>query len=134
MVASKARTDRKLQVLVVDDDEGMLTTLFDILGLSGYEVSSASSGQKAIEHVRDHQPDCILMDIRMPDMHGIEAFHEIKRLAPESPVIFMTAYADAALVEEARREGAVAVVPKPLDLDHLLQFIERLTAQSRSGI
>ena len=113
-------------MLVVDDDQGMVTTLRDILGLSGYEVDSASSGREAVEPVREGQPDCILMDIRMPDMHGIDAFREIKRLAPRSAVIFMTAYAASGLVEQARREGAVEVVSKPPDLERVLEDIERL--------
>ncbi len=116
------------RVLVVDDDEGMVATLRDILGVAGYQVDVAYSGQDAIDRVRQQAPDCILMDIRMPGLNGVEAFREIKRLAPESFVIFMTAYAASTLVEDARREGAVEVVPKPLDLERVLSLIEE-TAQ-----
>ncbi len=115
-------------VLVVDDDEGMVATLRDILGVAGYRVDVAYSGQDAVDRVRRQAPDCILMDIRMPDLNGVEAFREIKRLAPESFVIFMTAYAASTLVEDARREGAVEVVPKPLDIEQVLSLIEE-TAQ-----
>ena len=116
------------RVLVVDDDEGMVATLRDILGVAGYQVDVAYSGQDAIDRVREQIPDCILMDIRMPGLSGVEAFREIKRLAPESFVIFMTAFAASTLVEDARREGAVEVVPKPLDLERVLSLIEE-TAQ-----
>lgn len=122
------RLDRGARVLVVDDDEGMVATLRDILGVAGYQVDVAYSGQDAIDRVREQVPDCILMDIRMPGLSGVEAFREIKRLAPESFVIFMTAYAASTLVEDARREGAVEVVPKPLDLERVLSLIEE-TAQ-----
>ncbi len=116
------------RVLVVDDDEGMVATLRDILGVTGYQVDVALSGLEAVDRVRQQAPDCILMDIRMPGLNGVEAFREIKRLAPESFVIFMTAYAASTLVEDARREGAVEVVPKPLDLERVLSLIEE-TAQ-----
>lgn len=119
----------RTQLLVVDDDKGMAATLRDVLGASGYGVDVAHSGYEAVERIRERRPDGILMDIRMPGMNGVETFREIKRLSPESFVIFMTAYAASALVEEARREGAVEVVPKPLDLDHVLGLIDE-TAQT----
>ncbi len=113
-----------IRVLVVDDDEGMVATLRDILAAAGYEVDVAYSGSEAIERVRRHPPDCILMDVRMPGIDGVEAFREIKRLSSASFVIFMTAYAASHLVEEAWREGAVEVVAKPLDPEHVLSLID----------
>ncbi len=118
-----------IRVLVVDDDEGMVSTLHDILGAAGYDVDVAHSGPDAVERVRLQAPDCILMDVRMPGLNGVEAFREIKKLSPESFVIFMTAYAASTLVEDARSEGAVEVVPKPLDLERVLHLIED-TAQT----
>lgn len=117
--------DGRLQLLVVDDDEGMAATLRDILGASGYGVEVANSGYEAVERIRDHKPDGILMDIRMPGMNGVETFRETKILAPESFVIFMTAFSESSLVDDARREGAVEVMPKPLDVDGLLRLIAR---------
>lgn len=121
----------KTRLLVVDDDEGMVATLKDILGVAGYQVDIAYSGNEAVEYVRQQVPDCILMDVRMPGLSGVEAYREIKRLAPESFVIFMTAYAASSLVDDARREGAVEIVPKPLDLEKVLNLIEE-TAQKTS--
>ncbi len=123
--------DDGIRVLVVDDDVGMVSTLHDILGAAGYQVDVAHSGPDAVERVRQQAPDCILMDVRMPGLNGVEAFREIKKLSPESFVIFMTAYAASTLVEDARREGAVEVVPKPLDLEKVLHLIDD-TAQKTS--
>ena len=111
-------------VLVVDDDEGMVATLRDILGTTGYRVDVAHSGSEALDRVRRQVPDCILMDVRMPGLNGVETFREIKHLAPDSSVIFMTAYAASELVSEALREGAVEVIPKPLDLEQVLHLID----------
>ncbi len=117
-------TGGDIHVLVVDDDAGMVATLHDILGAAGYSVDVAHSGPEAIERVRRKAPDCILMDVRMPGLNGVEAFREIKRLSPESFVIFMTAYAASTLVEDARLEGAVEIVHKPLDLERVLYLID----------
>ncbi len=118
----------RIRLLVVDDDEGMVATLCDILGASGYGVDVAFSGKEAVERVKSRTPDGILMDIRMPEMNGVEAFRKTKELAPESFVIFMTAFSESALVEDARREGALEVVPKPLALASLLQLIRTAAA------
>ncbi len=122
--------EQPIRVLVVDDDEGMATTLCDILDASGYVVDVAYSGYEAMDLARENRPDCILMDLRMPDLNGVEAFRELKRLTPESFVIFMTAYAQSTLVEDAHREGAIDVVPKPLDLGRVLALIEETAAQT----
>lgn len=118
-----------VRLLVVDDDRGMVETLRDILGASGYEVDVALSGEKALELVRQRAPDGILMDIRMPGFNGVEALRKLKRLAPDSFVILMTAYAASRLVEEARAEGAVEVLAKPLDLARTLSLIQEAAAR-----
>ena len=122
----------KLRILVVDDDPSMVSTLRDILNATGHEVDVAYSGTEAIELVGDLRPDGILMDIRMPGPNGVEAFREIKRRSPHSFVIFMTAYSDSSLVDEAAAEGAVDVLPKPLDLERLLRLIATTACRTTS--
>ena len=118
----------RLRILVVDDDPSMVSTLRDILVATDHEVEVAHSGTEAIERVGEVLPDGILMDIRMPGPNGVEAFREIKKISPQSFVIFMTAYSDSALVDRALEEGAVEVLPKPLNLEELLRLI-RSTAE-----
>lgn len=113
-----------LRTLVVDDDPGMLATLSDVLAASGFEVECARSGSEAVERARTWLPDCVLMDMRMPDLDGLETFRRLRPVAPDCFVVFMTAYSNPELMAEARRAGAVEVVPKPLDLQHLLRLIE----------
>ena len=112
--------EKELSVLVVDDDPGMVTTLQDILSASGYAVEVAHSGTEALERVSERQPDWILLDIRMPGMNGVEAYRELERRSPDSSVIFMTAFANSDLVRQARGTGAVLVLPKPIDLERLI--------------
>ena len=117
------------RVLIVDDDKGMVTTLKDILGACGYQALHAESGHEAIEHARTGTPHAVLMDIRMPGLNGVDTFRELKRLAPDAYVIFMTAYATSELVEEARREGAIEVLPKPIDMELLLDLLSDITSR-----
>ncbi len=121
----------RLRLLVVDDDEGIVATLRDILVATGYGVDVAYSGTEAIEQVKKRMPDGILMDVRMPGLNGIEAFREIRLLSPECFVIFMSAYAASALVEDVRREGAIEVLLKPLDLERTLHLIDRTAQRTR---
>jgi len=122
--------ENKLKILIVDDDAGMTKTLGDILELVGHNVAIAQSGPEAIEKVEASAFDCIFMDIRMPGMNGVEAFKEIKRLAPDCPVVMMTAYALHDLIEEAKREGALAVIDKPIDPGRMIEMVESLRQES----
>jgi two-component system response regulator HydG len=115
-------------LLVVDDEEGMRETLTDILEEFGFDVDSARDGREAVDRVGERDYDLLLMDIKMPEMDGVEALMEIKSSKPEIPVVMMTAYADSSAVEEARAQGAQAVVYKPLDLGSLLPMVQKLVA------
>ncbi len=107
------------RVLIVDDEVSLLLTLAANLELDGLEVSTADGGAQALELVK-HQPfDVMLSDVRMPGMNGVELFREVRKLRPNLPVILMTAYSVESLLDEAIREGAFAVLPKPFDLDRL---------------
>lgn len=121
---------RKLRILVVDDDPGMLETLADILSVTGYTVEAAGSGEEALEKAAANPPDCVLMDVRMPGLNGLETFRRIKPLAPDSFVVLMTAYSSTNILDEARAEGALEVVPKPLDLESLLALIQETSSKT----
>ncbi len=115
-----------LHVLIVDDDEGMTTTLKDILEFKDYFVEVANSGHEAIEKVKESVFDCIFMDILMPGMDGVEAFKRIKQHVPDCLVVMMTAYALQDLIEEAKREGALTVIKKPVDPARLVEMLETI--------
>lgn len=116
----------KLKVLVVDDDPRMVKTICDILLLKGYEAVPAFSGEEAVEMVNAAKWNCVLMDIKMPGIDGIEALKIIKAAAPALPVLLMSAYATGEQAEEAKREGAFTIFTKPVDLQLLLSFLSIL--------
>lgn len=116
----------KLNILVVDDDRRMAKTIVDILIVKGYAADFAYSGSEALEAIENRNYDCILTDIKMPSMNGIEFYQEVKELYPETPVLLMTAYTTNELVKQGIEEGAVGVVNKPLDISQLLFFFSAL--------
>ncbi len=113
-------------VLLVDDDVGMVETLGDILAASRYQVATADSGEAAVARVQAGRFDAVLMDIKMPGLNGVQALRAIKFLAPEIPVIMMTAYTRDELVAEAQQTTGFPVLVKPLDLDRVLAILSQI--------
>jgi CheY-like chemotaxis protein len=111
------------KVLVVDDEPGLRMTIGANLELEGFEVVEAASGAHALELIAKQPFDLVLSDIRMPGMNGVELFRRIRTLRPEMPVVLMTAFALEGLVQDALREGAFTVLPKPFAIDHLVRAI-----------
>ncbi len=110
---------KKIRVLVVDDDHGMRETLRDILGEMGHDVSLAGNGHEALELVQRQDFDIAFIDIKMPGINGVETFRRIKKIQPGLRVVMMTAFALGELIDEARREGAVDILYKPLQIDKM---------------
>ena len=126
----------ELRVLVVDDDQQMAKTLTDIFRVKGYRAEPAHSGVEALEKVKaaaeeaEGQFDCVLTDIKMPGMSGVELHRAVKAIDPELPVVFMTAYAADIMVREGLEEGAIASLAKPLDINLMLNFFSTLRKES----
>lgn len=116
----------KLRILIVDDNLSMAKTIRDILIAKGYAAESVYSGSGALEKVAEIHFDCVLTDIKMPEMNGVELCIAIKDLQPDIPVVLMTAYSTDELVRKGIEEGAIATLTKPLDIDALLRFISML--------
>jgi len=121
----------KLHILVVDDDRRMAKTLVNIFQVKGYEAEAAHSGSEALEKVAEDSFACVLADIRMPGVNGVELYRALKARRPDLPVVLMTAYSTDERVREGLEEGAVAVLTKPLDINLLLSFFSSLR-QERS--
>jgi two-component system response regulator HydG len=119
--------EQSLHILIVDDDRRITRTLSDILNISGYQTTEASSGPDALEKVRTMEFDCVISDIKMPEMDGVELHRRLHEIQPGLPVMLMTAYAADILTRQGLNEGVVGVLDKPLDINHLLSFLTSLT-------
>lgn len=115
-----------MKILVVDDDRRIVKTTCDILKIKGHEAVAAYSGEEGVEKVRTDVPDCVLMDIKMPGISGVEALKQMKQAAPGLPVVLVSAYATNEIIEEAKQAGAYAVLSKPLNIQMVLSFLSLL--------
>jgi CheY-like chemotaxis protein len=118
--------NQSLNVLIVDDDPMMAKTLADILQFKGYTTKTAHSGQAALEHCSSSLFDCVISDVKMPGMNGVELCRRLKCSIPEVSVVLMTAYSEDELVSKGRAEGATDVLTKPIHIDDMLAFLETL--------
>ncbi|MBI4791763.1 MAG: response regulator [Deltaproteobacteria bacterium] len=116
----------KLRVLIVDDDRRMTHTLADILTASGCRPGEAWSAEQALEMVDSEVFDCILSDIRMPGLSGVELHREVRRILPGVPVLLMTAYAAEYHISQGLEEGVIGVLDKPIDIRLLIELLATL--------
>ena len=120
-----------MKILVVDDDRRIVKTTCDILKIKGYESVAAYTGEEGVEKVKADArggvlPDCVLMDIKMPGISGVEAMKQMHEIAQALPVVLISAYATEDLMEEAKQAGAYAVLNKPIDFQMILSFLSML--------
>ncbi len=117
----------KKTILVVDDDQA-ISAIFDfILQQAGYKTLCASSGKACLEIIHSDQPiDLVFLDLKMPDLSGIEVFKEIVEFRPELLVIMMTGYMVNDTLKQAFDMGAYGVIYKPFDVEEVLGIIEKV--------
>lgn len=116
----------QLRILIVDDDQRMTRTLADILKLAGHEPMEAWSGAQALNMIRTQAFDCVLTDVRMPGMDGVEFHRQLRQSQPGLPVVLMTAFTADDVIQRGLEDGVVGVLDKPLDITHLLGFFASL--------
>ncbi|MFC3882562.1 response regulator [Bacillus songklensis] len=117
------------RILIVDDAAFMRMMIKDILTKNGYEVvAEAADGMQAIEKYKEHQPDLVTMDITMPEMDGITALKEIKKMNPAAKVIMCSAMGQQAMVIDAIQAGAKDFIVKPFQADRVLEAISKTLA------
>ncbi|MGG1311180.1 MULTISPECIES: response regulator [Cohnella] len=114
------------RILIVDDAAFMRMMIRDILTKNGYEVvGEAQDGAQAIEKFKELQPDLITMDITMPEMDGIAALKEIRKLDPNAKVIMCSAMGQQAMVIDAIQAGAKDFIVKPFQADRVIEAIKK---------
>lgn len=119
-----------VSVLVVDDTDHVRRMLVEMLKLDGFDVVGAAiDGADAVQLATDVNPDVIVMDLRMPNVDGIEATRQIKVTRPDQVVILYTAYLDHAIEEEAREAGVTICLGKIEGLQQLERELSRLTME-----
>jgi two-component system cell cycle response regulator DivK len=123
---ARRENNKRRRILVVDDDQISLALLKQLLEVHGYEILETPKGLEAIDIARNEQPDLILMDIRLPDICGLEVTRLLKQdeQSKAIPIIAVTALATPEYEKKGLENGCDAYIAKPIALDHLLRTIE----------
>ncbi|WP_028573716.1 sigma-54-dependent transcriptional regulator [Desulfonatronovibrio hydrogenovorans] len=118
---------QELNMLIVDDEKDMLDGLKRILPyeLDQTEIKVSSNPIKALELIRQNQFDLILMDVRMPEMDGIELLEKVKQVDPDATIVMMTAYGSIETAVQAIKMGAYDFITKPFDIPDLVRHIKK---------
>ncbi len=121
----------KSNILVVDDEPVARQSLTDILKLEGHNVTSAPNGQAAVEHVRTHPIDLMIVDLRMPGMDGLEVVQVVNQISPDTEVILLTAFGSTETAIQALRLRIHDYLLKPASPAQILASVKKgLTRRS----
>ncbi|HJW86390.1 MAG TPA: sigma-54 dependent transcriptional regulator [Candidatus Brocadiaceae bacterium] len=112
-------------ILVVDDEETLRITIKEFLDEQGYEVVVAGTCEQALERINEFLPDLILLDLRLPDMNGLELLEKIKSKDAHALIIVMTGFGSVDSAVEAMKIGAYNYLEKPFKIDHLRLVVEK---------
>ena len=114
------------KLLIIDDEEGIIAEIKDFFVEEGYEVYAASTGKEGIELINKVHPDVVLIDIKLPDISGLDILKFTKQNFPATKVIVNTGYVDQQIIDEAERLGRDAFLSKPFDLTLLQSHVQAL--------
>lgn len=123
----------KSNILVVDDEPVARQSLTDILKLEGYLVSAAANGQAAVEHIRTHAVDLMVVDLKMPGMDGLEVIQVVNQTSPETEIILLTAHGSVETAIQALRLRVHDYLLKPASPAQVLASVKKgLDRRTRS--
>lgn len=111
------------KIYIVDDDEGVRDSLTELLGSVGLKAQTHSTANEFLENFEPSQSGCVLVDVRMPGMSGIELQHKLNELGSILPVIIMTGHGDITMAVQAMKDGAFEFLQKPFRDQELLDAI-----------
>jgi nitrogen regulation protein NR(I) len=119
------------RLLVIDDEPNLRYSLVKSLQSETIEVATTGTAREGIEAVRRQPPDAVILDVRLPDIPGLEAFDEIRRIDPRLPVIIVTAFSTTDTAIEAMKRGAFEYLLKPVDFHQLRELVNKAIELSR---
>ena len=116
---------KKATILICDDEEGIRES-FKLILDERYSLKFATNGIEALDMLKSFTPDLMLLDIKMPKLHGMEILKQIKKLKPKLPVIIVTGYQSVEMAQEAIKNGAADYIPKPFESKQILKAIKHI--------
>lgn len=112
-------------VYLVDDDRSMRDAISSLVRSVGLNVETFSSAREFLDHVRSEACACLVLDVRMPRMSGLDLQHALKEKGVDIPIIFITGHGDIPMAVRAIKSGALEFLPKPFRDDELLEAIDK---------
>jgi two-component system, NtrC family, response regulator HydG len=125
VVGSRVRLIKNQRILVIDDHPQVLRMMAEALEDAGYKSRTISDSREAARLLEEETFDLLVCDIVMPHLHGLDILEIAKRRNPETRVLFVTAYANRAVVGDALSNGAFGFVEKPFVIDEFVAAVER---------
>jgi len=120
---------RTINLLIVDDQSGIRGLLYEVFRSEGYRLFLASGGREAVTLAQQNPPDIVLLDIRMPDMDGVETLRILKKINPEARICVMTALDLSGRVRRALERGVDRFISKPFDIDEIRKVVRLLAVK-----
>ena len=121
------------RLLFVDDEDELISALVERLELRGIDAKGVTSGDEALQLLREEQFDVVVIDVKMPGIGGLDVLRTISRRYPDIKVILMTGHGSSEDSEIGRRLGAVAYLQKPVDLEDLLATVHKAMGSPIEG-
>ncbi|GIN57177.1 response regulator [Lederbergia ruris] len=112
------------KILIVDDQFGIRILLNEILQKEGYQIYQAANGPEALSITQEHNPDLVLLDMKIPGMSGPEILAEMKKMKADIGVMIMTAYGEHELIKNAQKLGVIAHFSKPFDIEEVRSAVK----------
>jgi FixJ family two-component response regulator len=120
-------------ISIIDDDESIRAGLNNLVRSLGYAVHAFASAEAFLQSAQLHNTSCVIADVRMPDMTGVELQSHLRSQGSRVPFIFITAVPEESTRRQALREGAIGFMTKPLDESTLISCLDTAVEQHRSG-
>jgi DNA-binding NtrC family response regulator len=118
------KKNKDIKVLLVDDEEAFVNTLAQRLKMRELNVNTVYDGEQALAKVKSEEPDVMVLDLKMPGLHGMDVLREIRKAYPNMQVIILTGHGTEKDEEEPRRLGGFDFLRKPADIETLVGKIK----------
>ena len=126
-------SEEAISLYIVDDEELVRNTLVAVLQRAQYDVQAFPSGVEFLKALPELNPGCVILDVRMPQMSGLDVLEILKQNHPEMPVIMMSGFADVSMAVKAMQSGASSFVEKPFNAKDVLDTLESVLQTSSSN-
>ena len=129
----KLKNKEQIRVLIADDEIEFISTLEARLKLRNFDTATASSGVAALKAIEQDPPDVLVLDLKMPDLNGLEVLARVKESFPSIEVIILTGHGSFEAGKEGMEQGAFDYIMKPVDLNQLIGKIEEAYLKGKTA-